>query len=106
MTKGAAPVWRHIAPGELPLAIGVIAITGIGDHLRSQWPITVTGMRSRSRSPAGNRLSVSIGAGAAIRVAITRQVSVGSHVVVSAVSLHAPLDMPVGGAMRDGSGDA
>jgi hypothetical protein len=25
---------------------GVITITGIGDHLRPEWPITITGMRS------------------------------------------------------------
>jgi hypothetical protein len=28
--------------------IGVITITGIGDHLRPDWPITFTGMRSRA----------------------------------------------------------
>ncbi|MGA8760886.1 MAG: hypothetical protein WB611_32070 [Stellaceae bacterium] len=27
--------------------ISVITITGIGDHLRAEWPITFTGMRSR-----------------------------------------------------------
>jgi hypothetical protein len=26
---------------------GVITITGIGDHLRPEWPITITGMRSQ-----------------------------------------------------------
>ena len=27
---------------------GVITITGIGDHLRPEWPITITGTRSRN----------------------------------------------------------
>jgi hypothetical protein len=36
-----------ITPGELPPVISVITITGIGDHLRPEWPITITGMRSR-----------------------------------------------------------
>ena len=30
-------------PGPLD---GVITITGIGDHFRLEWPITITGMRS------------------------------------------------------------
>src|SRR5689334_2959522 len=30
---------------------GVITITGIGDHLRPEWPITITGIRTPSRSP-------------------------------------------------------
>jgi hypothetical protein len=34
----------------------VITITGIGDHLRLEWPITITGMR---RPEAGDRLFVS-----------------------------------------------
>jgi hypothetical protein len=28
--------------------IGVITITGIGDHLRPDWPITFTGMRTQN----------------------------------------------------------
>jgi hypothetical protein len=32
----------------------VITITGIGDHLRPEWPITITGMRTLAESfPAG-----------------------------------------------------
>jgi hypothetical protein len=34
-----------ITPGELAPMIRVITITGIGDHLRPEWPITFTGMR-------------------------------------------------------------
>jgi hypothetical protein len=34
-----------ITPGELTPMISVIAITGIGDHLRPEWPITFTGIR-------------------------------------------------------------
>src|SRR5262249_29679544 len=43
-----------ITPGELTPAISVITITGIGDHLRPEWPITITGMRTR---PAPDRPS-------------------------------------------------
>jgi hypothetical protein len=31
----------------------VIVITGTGDHLRPEWPITITGMRSEVALPAG-----------------------------------------------------
>ena len=31
--------------GLLPPVISVITITGIGDHLRPEWPITITGTR-------------------------------------------------------------
>src|SRR5438270_7603036 len=31
---------------------GVITITGIGDHLRPEWPITITGIRTPGRRPA------------------------------------------------------
>jgi hypothetical protein len=34
-----------ITPGEIAPMISVITITGIGDHLRPEWPITITGMR-------------------------------------------------------------
>jgi len=34
-----------ITPGDLPLVISVITITGIGDHLRPVWLITITGIR-------------------------------------------------------------
>jgi hypothetical protein len=34
-----------ITPGELTPMISVITITGIGDHIRPEWPITFTGMR-------------------------------------------------------------
>jgi hypothetical protein len=34
----------------------VITITGIGDHLRPEWPITITGMRSRSVHARSSRL--------------------------------------------------
>jgi hypothetical protein len=30
----------------------VITITGIGDHLRPEWPITITGIRTLFRSAA------------------------------------------------------
>jgi hypothetical protein len=36
----AGPLGRHR---------GVIMITGIGDHLRPEWPITITGMRTPRR---------------------------------------------------------
>jgi len=32
----------------------VITITGIGDHLRLEWPITITGMRIMRRCLAGS----------------------------------------------------
>lgn len=35
-----------ITPGELTPMNRVITITGIGDQLRPEWPITFTGMRS------------------------------------------------------------
>jgi len=31
-------------------------ITGTGDHLRPEWPITITGMRTFGLDPAGNFL--------------------------------------------------
>jgi hypothetical protein len=34
-----------ITPGLFAPVISVITITGIGDHLRPEWPITFTGMR-------------------------------------------------------------
>jgi hypothetical protein len=42
----AAPRAATITPGELTPVIRVITITGIGDHFRPEWPITITGMRS------------------------------------------------------------
>jgi hypothetical protein len=39
---------------------GVITITGIGDHLRLEWPITITGMRTQvSETEAWSRARVS-----------------------------------------------
>jgi hypothetical protein len=39
-TKIAATLTPALRPHD-----GVIMITGIGDHLRPEWPITITGMR-------------------------------------------------------------
>jgi hypothetical protein len=39
-----------ITPGLFAPVISVITITGIGDHLRPEWPITFTGMRTIWRS--------------------------------------------------------
>jgi hypothetical protein len=45
-TKIAATLTPALRPHD-----GVIMITGIGDHLRPESPITITGMRSRWRRP-------------------------------------------------------
>jgi hypothetical protein len=37
---------RHPHAGPSGLRGGVITITGIGHHLRPEWPITITGMRT------------------------------------------------------------
>jgi len=42
----AAKIAATLTPA-LRATDGVITITGIGDHLRPEWPITITGMRSR-----------------------------------------------------------
>jgi hypothetical protein len=39
-----------ITPGLFAPVISVITITGIGDHLRPEWPITFTGMRITLRA--------------------------------------------------------
>src|ERR1700686_4707380 len=43
----AAKIAATLTPA-LRATDGVITITGIGDHLRPEWPITITGMRTRS----------------------------------------------------------
>jgi hypothetical protein len=40
-----------ITPGLFAPVISVITITGIGDHLRPEWPITFTEMRIRDARP-------------------------------------------------------
>jgi hypothetical protein len=40
----AAKITATLTPA-LRAIDGVITITGIGDHLRPEWPITITGMR-------------------------------------------------------------
>src|ERR1700737_2615205 len=40
----AAKIAATLTPA-LRATDGVITITGIGDHLRPEWPITITGMR-------------------------------------------------------------
>src|SRR5437867_12701115 len=42
----AAKIAATLTPA-LRATDGVITITGTGDHLRPEWPITITGMRSR-----------------------------------------------------------
>src|ERR1700694_1460397 len=44
----AAKIAATLTPA-LRATDGVITITGIGDHLRPEWPITITGMRSVTR---------------------------------------------------------
>jgi hypothetical protein len=42
----AAKIAPTLTPALRVAFDGVITITGIGDHLRPEWPITITGMRS------------------------------------------------------------
>src|SRR5438552_15551997 len=51
----AAKIAATLTPA-LRATDGVITITGTGDHLRPEWPITNTGMRRRGRD--SNRLSL------------------------------------------------
>jgi hypothetical protein len=41
----ASPRAATVTPVSQPV-IGLITITGFGDHLRPEWPITFTGMRT------------------------------------------------------------
>jgi hypothetical protein len=41
----AAKIAATLTPA-LRATDGVITITGIGDHLRPEWPITITGIRT------------------------------------------------------------
>ena len=43
----AAKIAATLTPA-LRATDGVITITGIGDHLRPEWPITITGIRTSS----------------------------------------------------------
>jgi hypothetical protein len=45
-TKTAAAFAPALGPHD-----GVIMITGIGDHLRPEWPITITGIRTAYPDP-------------------------------------------------------
>jgi hypothetical protein len=45
----AAKIAATLTPA-LQATDGVITITGIGDHLRPEWPITITGMRTSRQS--------------------------------------------------------
>jgi len=47
----AAKIAATLTPA-LRATDGVITITGIGDHLRPEWPITITGMRNQWDDPA------------------------------------------------------
>jgi len=42
----AAKIAPTLTPALRVAFDGVITITGIGDHLRPEWPITITGTRS------------------------------------------------------------
>jgi hypothetical protein len=46
----AAKIAATLTPA-LRATDGVITITDIGDHLRPEWPITITGMRTSRRNP-------------------------------------------------------
>jgi hypothetical protein len=56
----------------------VITITGIGDHLRPEWPITITGTRTINEFAGGRRLKLN--AFAAVLVAV-RMILVRSHLL-------------------------
>ena len=52
----AAKIAATLTPA-LRATDGVITITGIGDHLRPEWPITITGMRKRERFLSDDELA-------------------------------------------------
>ena len=57
--RSTAQIAATLTPAPGPLD-GVITITGIGDHLRLEWPITITGMRKRAAA-MGSSSSNSMG---------------------------------------------